>query len=117
MWNRNEESLVSSMTGRLPPSAIRSTHGIGQAGAEVTEVLVPDDVVRLGLRIGPLKMTVAPPSRTMMPSSGKALVASTTKRAVWIGDPATGRGVGQFGELVGILFDPACKIGDGESSG
>ena len=55
MWNRNDESLVSSMTGRLPPSATDAPTAVGQTGAEVAEVLVPDDVARFRLRVGPLK--------------------------------------------------------------
>src|SRR5207302_1899647 len=31
----------------------RSPHGVGQAGAQMAEVLVPDDVAGLALRIGP----------------------------------------------------------------
>jgi hypothetical protein len=42
----------------------RGADRVGQAGAQMTEVLVPDDVVRLALQVGPLKITVPPPSRT-----------------------------------------------------
>ena len=50
---------MSSMPGRcLAGGRLVRQHragGVGQAGADVAEVLVPDHVVRLALRIGPLE--------------------------------------------------------------
>ena len=58
-------------------------------------------------------MTVAPPSRTMMPSAGNALVASTTKRAGCTGDMPAGAVSASSASSGGILLDPAFEIGDG----
>ena len=53
-------------------------------------------------------MTVAPPSRTMMPSFGKALVASTTKRAGCTG-VLPRRVLRELGQLLGVLLDPRSR--------
>ena len=55
-------------------------------------------------------MTVAPPSRIMMPSFGKALVASTTKRAVCIGVLPVGADFARSAKPIRVLLDPAGEL-------
>ena len=96
MWNRNAESLVRSMTGRLPPSATEAPTAYGSPVPRWPKFWFQMTSCGLACEYVHRKITVAPPSRTMMPSSGKALVASTTKRAGWIGvlPVGTARSVG-----------------------
>ena len=111
MWNRNAESLVSSITGRLPPSATEAPTAYGRPGAEMAEVLVPDDVVRFGLRVGPLE------------DDGRAAVAHhdavLRERLGGLDDeprrvyrrPPGGGVLGELRQLRRVLLDPAIEVG------
>ncbi len=81
-----QEGRVAGQQHHRPLAALgdRCADGVGQTGAEMTEVLVPDHVARLRLRVRPLeddRRAAVAHHDAVLANSSKALVASTTKRA------------------------------------
>ena len=89
----------------------RGADGVGQAGAEVAEVLVPDHVVRLRLRVGPLEDHGGPAVAHHDAVLREGLGGLDDEAGGMNRSSARRRVLGELCQLLGVLLDQHVQIG------
>ena len=112
-----QECRVTGQQHDRPLAALgdRGADGVGQTRAQMTEVLVPDHVARLGLRVGPLeddgRAAVAHHDAVLGELVERLGRLDDVARRVHRGAPAWGALVGHPRQLGGVGLDQRLEVG------